>query len=606
MNAQLGFCNGSKGDPIFHEDFTGVTSLPPGVTNYPYVTGDPQDGQYTVSSQIGSQIGGWHTSLPPTTISNGKALIVNADDNSAGRFYRFEVDGLCQSTTYEFSAFLMNIYNYGTGGCDNRGIPINVKFQIWDETDSVLLAEGDTGDIGSTINPQWRQYALTFRSQPGQGAIILKMFNNGVGGCGNDLAIDDIIFRSCGDFTEISSEIGETSPLVFCQENTPGSTTLKAESDSSVYTSQFYQWQVSTDNSSWADIPGANQHSLSVSSITSSVYYRVKVAEDAANLTGSLCSSASEAFFVQVAETPAAPVSRGDKTVCSNENIPALAVDVESDETVNWYDAPTGGNLVNANSRTFTPSNQGTFYAEAIKKDLDCNPGPRTAVKLAIYSAPQTQDEEVFLCSGSSLELDAGLVNMSYSWSTGEATRKINVTSPGRYSVKITNANNCSDTKNFEVTGVDLPVITNIRSKERTVVIDLEKQGDFEYSLDGQNFEPYNEFPDIKGGVYTAHVRSIYGCEVITRKFAHLVIPQFITPNNDGRNDFFEVRGISFFGASQIKIFDRYGRLIKTGAGANFRWDGTLSGKPVTAEDYWYEIYIEGFAPQKGHFSLLR
>ena len=84
--AQLGFCTGSKGDPIFHEDFgtgngTGP-ALSAGITTYQYVTEDPQDGQYTISSNIGQQIGSWHSYFPASTLSNGRALIVNADFNA--------------------------------------------------------------------------------------------------------------------------------------------------------------------------------------------------------------------------------------------------------------------------------------------------------------------------------------------------------------------------------------------------------------------------------------------------------------------------------------------------------------------------------------------
>src|SRR6056297_1274885 len=83
--AQLGFCSGSKGDPIFHEDFNDASPLSSQVTNYLYVTGDPNDGQYTISNDIGDIIGGWHRYIPNSTLSTGNALIVNADDNSSGR-----------------------------------------------------------------------------------------------------------------------------------------------------------------------------------------------------------------------------------------------------------------------------------------------------------------------------------------------------------------------------------------------------------------------------------------------------------------------------------------------------------------------------------------
>ncbi len=54
------------------------------------------------------------------------------------------------------------------------------------------------------------------------------MFNNGDGGCGNDLAIDDIIFRSCGDLTSIDSGNSSNMNLKVCEEDTPISIDLKA------------------------------------------------------------------------------------------------------------------------------------------------------------------------------------------------------------------------------------------------------------------------------------------------------------------------------------------------------------------------------------------
>ncbi|WP_081211709.1 hypothetical protein [Salegentibacter sediminis] len=106
--SQLGFCAGSKGHPIFHEDFDGGGPLLPGTTSYTFVAGqDPHDGEYTVSDEIGNDIGGWFSYLPNGTISDGNALIVNAD-YTAGQFYEYSVSGLCENTSYEFSAFLLN------------------------------------------------------------------------------------------------------------------------------------------------------------------------------------------------------------------------------------------------------------------------------------------------------------------------------------------------------------------------------------------------------------------------------------------------------------------------------------------------------------------
>ncbi|MFD2518061.1 T9SS type B sorting domain-containing protein [Salinimicrobium flavum] len=609
VRAQLGFCEGSKGDPIFEETFgsgygTG-SPLPAGVTSYGFVTEDPYDGQYTISDNIGGGIDTWHSWLPNTTVSGGRALIVNASYTS-GQFYSKEISGLCQNTSYEFSAFILNVYDRDSGYCPNGGIPVNVRFEIWDVTDSVLLKEGSTGDIPSTGTPEWEQYGLTFRSQAGQDSIILKMFNNGDGGCGNDLAIDDITFRSCGDLTTVTGEGTAASGVTVCEEESPVSVKLTATPDLSVYNSHYFQWQQSSDNENWQDLPGETNDTYQTPALTSSAFFRVKVAEDAANLSGNLCNSASEAYHVKIIKTPEAPFNPGDKEVCGTESFPALGVEVEDDETVNWYDAAAGGTLLAENSLTYTPSSEGTFYAEAVKINSGCNPGPRTAVSLHVFPLPEISDEVVILCEASLVELDAGLTAHDYSWSTGETTRQITVGSPGIYEVLITNSFGCSVVKIIEVAAAEVPEITTIVSEEKKVTVLLAQEGHFEYSLDGSNFQTSNVFPSVEGGIYTAMVRDTGGCQTVVREFAHIVIPRYFTPNSDGYNDNFEVKGLSFFGASHINIFDRYGRLLRSGAGEDFRWDGTFAGKDLPADDYWFEISIDGFESKRGHFSLLR
>ncbi|WP_029037806.1 T9SS type B sorting domain-containing protein [Salinimicrobium xinjiangense] len=608
--SQLSFCPGSKGDPIFHEDFgTGLgtgAALPAGITTYDYVTGDPDDGQYTISSRIGQNNGSWHQALPQRTISNGKALIVNANDNTAGMFYETGITGLCEATTYEFSAFLMNVYNAASVNvCEGTGIPINVRFEIWDETDTVLLASGSTGDIDGTSNPQWEQYALVFRSQVGQSDVILRMFNNGVGGCGNDLAIDDIIFRSCGDLTEISSEVTAGNSLEVCEPDSPVSVELTATPNNTVYTSHAFQWQESADGEHWVDLAGETGRDFSSPQISSTTYYRIKIAEDAVNLLDDLCSSASEPFEVIIVTTPEAPLSPGDREACEGDMIPPLEVTVEADETVFWFDNATGGNQL-ATGKRFVPEVAGTYYAEAIKTGFSCEPGPRTAVTLTVFSSPQVTDEIRKLCSGGEINLDAGAGNFSYNWSTGASGREISVNLPGNYSVVLTNANGCSAVKEFQVRAVDVAGISKITSEGTTVIIQPAHTGEFEYSLDGINFQSSGTFENIPGGIYTAYVRDLEGCNTVSKEFPHIVLPQFITPNSDGFNDQFELKGVEYFSNSEIRIYDRYGKLLATGTGAGFSWDGSFNGRELPAEDYWYHIFIDGYEPIKGHFSLIR
>lgn len=600
--AQLGFCEGSKGDPIFHEDFEAATELLPGTTNYIYVNQDPQDGEYTVSNQIGNFITSWHSSLPPNTVSNRNALIVNASFNS-GRFYRTEVSGLCENTTYEFSAFLINVYDRSSMVCENGGIPINVRFEIWDETNSNLLKEGNTGDIPSLNSPEWEQYALTFQTEVGQEAVILKMFNNGEGGCGNDLAIDDIIFRSCGDLTTVTAENGN-SRLDVCAEDAPVSLSLEATPDFSVYNSHAYQWQESIDNENWNDIPGKNDEVYNTSALNSTQYFRVKVAEDPVNLNTNLCSSVSEVFTVNILETPNQPESDGNVSICSDDEIPELNVEVEENETANWYDE--NNNLIAENTDSYLPEAEGIYYVEAINEGFECEPSSRIAINFTINESPQVDDEVLQLCNGGNLILNAGLAGLTYEWSTGETTEEIEIDTPGNYSVILTTAEGCSTTKNFEVRQVDIAAIESVNSDLRNIIVTPANEGDFEYSLDGNSYQTSNIFTAVPGGIYTVYMRDLFACNTVTREFPHIVIPKFITPNGDGYNDTFSINGLEYFPSSEIKIFDRYGKLLKAGAGETFNWNGTLKSRDLPSNDYWYHIIIEGFKTLKGSFSLKR
>ena len=317
--AQLGFCGGNSGNPIFTETFgTGVgqSALPAGTTTYTYSNGaSPNDGFYTVSNS--TNFFDWFVINDHTENDvNGKMLIVNSSF-SAGEFYTTTISGLCENTSYEFSSWLINL-TPANGFCGNSAIPINVTFQIWDNTNTNLLASGSTGNIGSTVTPNWQQYALVFQTLPAQTSVILKMINNSAGGCGNDLAIDDIVFKSCGDSIDIN-DTNNSNITSICSTQTPYPLTITATPDNAVFSSHFYQWEESTNGITWNNIPGETSSTLTLAGITSSNLYRVKVAESAVNLNNSLCNVLSEIYQVEVNQLPNMPTIECWQTATIND-----------------------------------------------------------------------------------------------------------------------------------------------------------------------------------------------------------------------------------------------------------------------------------------------
>lgn len=604
MQAQLSFCSGNSGDPIFNEDFGagGTTQLAQGTTSYTFTSGEPYDGFYNVSSNTN-----WfdwfdiddHTSNDP----NGRMLIINADFTS-GEFYRTTISGLCENTTYEFSSWMINLSR--ASGCGGNTIPINVKFEIWDNTNSNLLASGDTGNINAASSPNWKQYALVFQSLPNQTSVILKMLNNGVGGCGNDLALDDIVFKSCGDNVTIE-DLNNRSTVLLCPDQFPYNSTLTATPDFSIFDSHFFQWQESNDGINWIDVLGETNNTFITPPINTTRYYRVKVAEAVINVNNDSCNTLSEVFEVRAIDFPANPISNGDLFICENDATP-LSVRVPAGVTVNWYDAAVSGNALLSNSTSYKPEVAGTYYAEAETIEGGCLSVSRTAMQMDYLELPEIQDEAVTFCENTATNLSANpedpSIVTSYLWNTGEITESISVSDSGTYTVEVAN-NSCLAIKTIVLTQIDNPIIEAIKSDGEDIVITISNAGDFLYSLDGNIFQLSNRFRNIDGGLYTVYVRGQDCSEIISTAYLHFYIPKFFTPNGDGENDTFDLAGIEYYSSSSVSIFDRYGKLLKNSRNAPFAWDGTFNGEHLSSSDYWYVVFIDN---QKftGHVALKR
>ncbi|NEV94206.1 T9SS type B sorting domain-containing protein [Psychroflexus sp. YR1-1] len=599
----LGFCQGNSGDPIFEEDFGEGTengpALPAGTTSYNFINANnPGDGNYTITNSTSSF--GWDLPQDHTPNDlNGKALVVNAS-YTPGEFFRTTISGLCENNSYEFSAWLINILP--ASGCEGNGIPVNVRFQIWDETDTTILAEGDTGDINGSSAPAWDQYALTFTSEPGQDSVILKMLNNGAGGCGNDLAIDDIVFRSCGDFTEIVNENGITN-LQICEGETVNDLTLQANPDFSVYDTHSYQWQSSPDGENWTSLAGETDNQLIISELNETRFFRTLVAEDPINVNNTSCNSISTTFEVEKIDF-IDPVSLGDVFICEGES-QSIAVQTDPGIRVNWYDSENAGNLLAEDTFAFTPESNGIFYAEATTVEGNCTNPDRVAIEYAVYETPELRDETLEICEGDQITLSETIENVDYVWSTGETGSSIEVDSAGIYRLDLITADNCVVSKAFVIESISAPQISEISKVDNSLVIETVSEGDFSYSLNGFSYQNQPVFDNLEGGLYTVYVRENSGCGLVTEDFLFIDIPEFFTPNADLRNDTFKIGGDIYYDEFEINIFDRFGKLIAKGNKAPFEWDGTFNGRDLPSDDYWYRIRLNGKV-YTGNISLIR
>lgn len=138
--------------------------------------------------------------------------------------------------------------------------------------------------------------------------------------------------------------------------------------------------------------------------------------------------------------------------------------------------------------------------------------------------------------------------------------------------------------------------------------------GDYEFALNNQNGPYQNDafFENIPAGSHLLFVRDKNGCGITSIEFFILGFPAFFTPNSDGFNDFWQIKGLGsdFTNESKVTIFNRYGKLLKQINAKNEAWDGTFNGISLPNSDYWFVaelVDIEGnIKIYKGHFAIVR
>ena len=178
------------------------------------------------------------------------------------------------------------------------------------------------------------------------------------------------------------------------------------------------------------------------------------------------------------------------------------------------------------------------------------------------------------------------------------------------YVTIIDESNNISSQNNISVF---IDTITNTLGK-----------GDYQYALRNEDtgqripfigFQDEPLFEGLEGGIYTIIVNDKNNCEPDAQLLISVIqFPKFFTPNADGRNDTWVVKGANkdFYPNTSMNIFNRFGKIVAQIPIDSKGWDGTYNGKLLPSDDYWFNVQLIPANPnkpqvlKKGHFSLLR
>lgn len=248
-------------------------------------------------------------------------------------------------------------------------------------------------------------------------------------------------------------------------------------------------------------------------------------------------------------------------------------------------------------------------------------------IELIVNNLPDIEtDETVFYCLNTyphTISINSGEIavpsNYTYAWSTNETTYAIIINETGMYTVEVTNINtNCSKIRTVTVEPSNIATIESIEiidaSENNSITVITSGEGYYEYALFDNTglvypYQSENSFYNIIPGIYTLSIRDVKNnCGIIEEIISVIGFPKVFTPNGDGDNDFWNIRGVtnSFQPNSKILIFDRYGKLLKQLNPLGPGWDGTFNGTPLPVNDYWFAATLQDGRIVKDHFTLKR
>lgn len=622
--AQL--CNGSLGDPIININFGSGTNPGPALaaaaTGYQYLPADcPNDGYYTVITNTQNCFGSsWHTlNSDHTQNGNGYFMLVNASLQPSA-FYVDTVRGLCGNSLYEFAAWVMNVLK--PNSCNGAGIEPNLTFTI-ESLSGNILQSYSSGNIPGTNNPQWNQYGFFFSTPAGVHDYVLRIVNNAPGGCGNDIALDDITFRSCGPKlqTSINGFPGDT--LNLCAGDT-GHFMISGTVGPGYNMPEFH-WQSSYNQQAWQDVPGNATLQLPVpivsNTLAGSYRYRL-VAAEMGNINAPGCRIYSSPIEIIIHENPNASITNYGP-VCAGSN---LSLQATGGIQYSW--AGPNGFTAQGDSiviHTPLPGN----YTVTVSNEAGCRVLMQTHVSLLPLPHLQITNNAYRICEMDSVKLQVAGASR-YKWVPAFGLSNDSIAAPfaspqqtTTYHIIGFNSQGCSDTATISVTvftkatadaGPDKAVM-------KGAYINLEGSINGEYA--DFYWTPSTGLSNIRSltpSVYAMNdityqliVISKNNCgssidTVAVKLYNDIYIPNVFTPDNNGINDTWNIPALNAFPQFELWVYNRYGQLVYQSGRQNIPWDGNYKNTPMPAGTYTYIIQLNNKTNDilKGTLLLLR
>lgn len=328
------------------------------------------------------------------------------------------------------------------------------------------------------------------------------------------------------------------------------------------------------------------------------------------------CGSANATIAVANGPQPTITVVPSQSVFCTGQ--PAVLTATGSATSYTWVGGPT--------APTFTTTFAGIYTVNASSQ---CgNTSAQVTVTFQVSPDVSLSSSRTFLCPGDTATLKG--TNLSgggyFSWSSSTNTTNIEpLLSGGVYTVSYINGCGAATASisvlqstlipNFapSVTSGIVPLTVNFTNSSINNMLNQWAYGNGLFSNGPSGSSTYT-LP----GIYTVTlvIENSEGCLAATTRTIEVVdepfgiIPQLVSPNGDGKNETFEIKGIQQFTNSELQIFNRWGNKVYSMKNYDNSFDGTANFKSVNGKlptGTYFFILSLGNAENKtynGYFQL--
>ncbi len=302
-----------------------------------------------------------------------------------------------------------------------------------------------------------------------------------------------------------------------------------------------------------------------------------------------------------------------DQTVCEGDVVvlDATPSNPDGSETYQWE---KDNQVINgANNPTLQVTETGTYVA-TVSNSL-CTSTDTVRVYFEPLPPLDLGPDQIY-CSYETATVSSNITDAdNYIWTVngnpyGASQPEIQFSGTGEYDVELTiDKGPCTVTDSLHVKILD--PISIIATPIIYGELEVNASGGlppYMYALNHGEYQQDNHFTDLPDGDYIVNVKDSHACEGDTlTHVTNLIFPPYFTPNEDNVHDSWRVINAENTPTAVLRIFDRMGRMLYVfQTDAQGHWDGTYNGKPVPADDYWYELILPNGKVYRGHFSVIR